>query len=304
MRLVTSLAKRVMRSPRCRSAACRKEIIAPRDATSACWKRLLVQPIRFCHRIARAGERKGLSEAARLLDTLDRPAGRLTHQRLGIAEGLLQGRQSGWIALVAQHNGCIPQQPAALGAHQGRAAKTLAKLLFGKAKQLDRIDRLQLRPRLEGGLFAGRGLSVPRTDFLAYVTAEQPIPGRFTQVSWNRATQLDGEITDTAPGIELTRSGKGLRRTGIQAGGAGTAVTGLVSRIRLQVDVKQESTDEEVATQPPVEQHGIFAEPTETRPPCKIALQERRGVHDAATLAAWCLFLDLGEELFQTSAQD
>jgi len=120
----------------------------------------------------------------------------------------------------------------------------------------------------------------------------------------NRTTQLDGEITDAAPGIELTRSGKGVRWTGIKAGGAGAAVIGLVSWIRLQIDVQQESADEKITAQPLVEQHGILAEPTKTRPPCEVTLEKGCRVNHPAAMTIRNFFLDHGQKLIEAPAEN
>src|SRR5712664_861959 len=120
----------------------------------------------------------------------------------------------------------------------------------------------------------------------------------------NRAPQLDGQVTDAVPGVKHAGSNEGMRGASIEAGRAGSAMTCLMSRIGLQIQVEQEGAEEEVAAEPLVQQHGVLAEPAESRPSGEIAFQEGGCIDDATARAAGNLVLDPGEELVQARTQD
>jgi hypothetical protein len=67
-------------------------------------------------------------------DAFNCPLSGLADERLRIGEGLAQSRQRGWIAPVAQDDGGIAEQAAALGAHESGPAKTLPELSLRKAE--------------------------------------------------------------------------------------------------------------------------------------------------------------------------
>src|SRR5205809_6529054 len=102
----------------------------------------------------------------------------------------------------------------------------------------------------------------------------------------NRAPQLDGQVTDAAPGVKQAGSNEGIRGASIEAGRAGSAMTPLMNRIGLQLQVEQEGAEKEVAAEPLVQQHGVLAEPAQARPPGEIAFQQGGRIDDATARAA------------------
>ena len=88
---------------------------------------------------------------------------------------------------------------------------------------------------------------IPRADVLANVAAKQPIADAAPQVERNRFPQLDRQIADAARGVENIRLGKGLRRTGVEAGAASSAVVGSKRLVVSERLIGEQGREKEVA---------------------------------------------------------
>src|SRR5205807_8516307 len=112
-----------------------------------------------------------------------------------------------------------------------------------------------------------------------------------------------GQVTDALAGVEPAGAGEGVRRAGVQAGGAGAAVARLVRRVGLQIQVEQQGAEEEIAAAVLVDEHGVFADPAETGPAGEVALQERGGIDDPAADDSRELGTRPGEQSVETIAE-
>src|SRR4029434_8437145 len=87
--------------------------------------------------------------------------------------------------------------------------------------------------------------SVPGTDFLAIVAAENPRSDRHTMLRRDRAPQFYGVIGDAASAVDDSRSDDGGGRAGVDAERAGTA---LIERglVRRQFQCRHHEPDEKI----------------------------------------------------------
>src|SRR5574341_819610 len=105
-----------------------------------------------------------------------------------------------------------------------------------------RRDRLQLRP--------GKRLQppIPRTDVLADVAAKNPISHAAAEISRDSVAELNGEIRDTTPGLELIGGRERVRRARVQTDTALPAIS-RASLVRLQRCCGDNGADEQVGAQ-------------------------------------------------------
>src|SRR5438128_318397 len=120
--------------------------------------------------------------------------------------------------------------------------------------------------RMKGTFTSSRRLPVPRTNFLADVATEEPVANGLAQFFRDRSAQLNREVTDATPRIQLSGSGKGIGWAGVKTGSAGTAVASFVRRINVQFEIEQEGPDKKVTADPFIDQHGVLAKPAEAGP--------------------------------------
>src|SRR5262249_2093718 len=146
-------------------------------------------------------------------------------------------RNGALISAIADDDRGVAQQAAALGARNRGAAEALAKRRVVEAEQLGRVDQLRLRVVV----------AIPGADFLTDIAAEEPVADAGAQLVGNRRAEFNREVADAAARVEHAGGGEGLRWASVEAGGTGAAVVGLVRRIRLQVEVRQQRAEEEVA---------------------------------------------------------
>src|SRR5262249_30909093 len=159
---------------------------------------------------------------------------------------------------------------------------------------------VQVVARLKRRLSAERRFAVPGAHVLTDVAAEDPVPHARTQVRRDRLSQLDGQVADAAPGVQLIRTRGCLRGASIDASRTGAAVVGFEGLVRRKFDTKQQRPEEEEAAEAFVEQHGVLAEPAEPCEPSEVALQQRSRVHDGAPGTVRCLRLYPGEQLAES----
>ena len=222
---------------------------------------------------------------------------------VGIERRLLKGRQCPFVARVPKHQRGIAHQPLTFRTPEGRAAKTPAELGIRQRDKFHRVKRFQVRPRLQVRFAAPRRLAVPRAHLLAHVAAEQPVADSGPQFVRDRAAQLDGQVADAAPRVELIGRDERVGRTGVQARGAGAAVVGREGRVGLEREIEQQGAEEEIAAQLLVDQHRVLAEPAQAGPAGEVALQQRGRVHDASALRARDLGLHPGQQFVQLGAK-
>ena len=159
-------------------------------------------------------------------------------------------------------------------------------------------------PGLKVRLLAAFGETVPGTDQLAVITAEDAVTHQRAQLQRNAAAVLDGEVGDAAAGIEDAGFGKGLGWTDVDAGRAAPAV-GFGFR---GID-RQRQVDEQFAQQKPgaglaIKQQGVFADPAQPGVACQRAFQYWSAVGKGAKayLHVFDLSIQPLSQLFQAFA--
>ena len=124
---------------------------------------------------------------------------------------------------IAQRHGDVAQPALVADAADRVAGQPLVEFGFRPRKQFAQAGVVQpvaWRKRRVAELRE----AVPRTAGLAVVTAVDAVADQRPEFLGNGAVQLDGQVGDAAPGIDLIRRGDGLRRADVEAGGAGAAM--------------------------------------------------------------------------------
>ena len=118
---------------------------------------------------------------------------------------------------------------------------------------------------------------VPGTHQLAIVAPENAVAHRRAQFHGDAAAQLDGEIGDAAPGVQLVGADDGAGGAGIDAPAAAAAVRGS-RRVDRQRQVGVQLAEEKIRTGALVEQHGVLADPAQPGVARQRLFQHRRGI--------------------------
>src|ERR1700722_3570130 len=84
----------------------------------------------------------------------------------------------------------------------------------------------QIQARLHASSYGDRSPSVPRTDILADVAAEDLAADGGAKILGDAAFFLDGEIGDAAGGVHLARCDECVGGAGVDAAGARAAAVG------------------------------------------------------------------------------
>jgi len=161
-------------------------------------------------------------------------------------------------------------------------AKAGAKSGVVEEKQRRQLGRVAVGRRRKVRLAARQRPMVPRTDLLAYVATEDPIAQRRPQVRRDGTGQLDGQIADAAAGVELPGIDQRAGGTSVEARPAGPAVARLDRRVVAQRFGRQQCGEKEPASQPPVQEQGVLADPSQAGQLGELPLQERRRVDHPA----------------------
>ena len=158
-------------------------------------------------------------------------------------------------------------------------------------------DGLEVRVR------RGFGELVPGAHELTVVTAVDAIADEWSELLGNGPLQLDRQIRDATPCIELPRRRDRARRTGGHAGVARTAV-----RARRWIDGQREIgvnlTQEKPRTGVARDEIGVFADPAESGIACDRLLEDRSGVDVHAITERTDAILDAIGEILQGVTQD
>jgi len=126
---------------------------------------------------------------------------------------------------------CIGDDDASVAGHafsvgpeEGRLAVLGAE---GWLVQAEEIYGLEGFFRDKGRLDGGGRLSVPWTDALTIVAAEQMAAEGSAQVQWDGASELDGEVADASASVEPAGLCEGVGGANREAASAGSATLGL-----------------------------------------------------------------------------
>ena len=137
---------------------------------------------------------------------------------------------------------------------------------------------IQIRSRLVLHQFARARKLVPGTYRQAIVAAIDPIADRRTEFHRYGAFQLNGQIGDAKPRIELKRAGDCPRRAGVQASGAGAAAI-LFRRVRLEFHGGDDLGEENPVAKPAADEIGVFADETEASALSEVAFEQWPRIH-------------------------
>jgi len=209
---------------------------------------------------------------------------------------LLKDRQRVWRLRVSQHDRRIATQTVQPRASERRAADQAAQFIVRHRRDRPRIDHAARRPWQVRRLVSCRGLAVPRANILADVASEQPLPHFAPQVVRDRAAQLDRQVTDAPPAVELVWPDECVGRAGVEAASTRAAVVGGVRLVVIQFEVGEQRAQKDPTAQPLVDEHGVLADPTDAGQSREVALEQRCRVDDGSrTTAGRCIVQEIAE---------
>src|ERR1039458_9475086 len=119
---------------------------------------------------------------------------------------------------------------------------------------------------------------VPWTNLEAIVAAKDAVANRRAQFNRDGPLQLNGQVRDAPPRIELERGGDGRRRARGDAACAGAAAV-LLRRIRLKVQRSDDFGQKEPVAQLATDEIGVLADEPQPGALRQIAFEQRPGVH-------------------------
>lgn len=121
------------------------------------------------------------------------------------------------------------------------------------------------------------GESIPWAGGQAVVAPINAIADERAELDWDGAFKLDGQIGDTATGIELERGGDGVGRAGSQATCAGTAAI-VFGFVRSEFERGDDFGKENPVAEASTDKIGVLADEAKAGALSKIAFQEWPGV--------------------------
>src|SRR5271157_4307478 len=224
------------------------------------------------------------------LQALQSPARVLGNNRIFVATQFFQHRQEALVSAVAHRDCNVAAKSVQSCALYRRAAKHFAELIDAEPRQPFELGVDQLRPRLEFRCSADRSFTVPRTNILADVAAEDLPSNSGAQFFRDRAALLDGEIRNALGGVELIRRRKRVRRTSIETARAGAAVVRR-RQIGRQFQRSEHDAEEKPRSQLPVQDAGVLTNPANSRVLGEDALNHRTSVNVTPGPRRWNILL-------------
>ena len=122
------------------------------------------------------------------------------------------------------------------------------------------------------------GEPVPRAGLEAIVAPEDAVADCRAQLKGNGAFQLDRQVRDATPRIELERRGDGRRRAGSDTAGAGPAVV-LLRRIGLDGERGDDFREKDPVAELTADKVGMLADEPQPGALRQLALKQRPSVH-------------------------
>ena len=174
--------------------------------------------------------------------------------------------------------------------------------LFRPGKQLNQCGASEAFSRVEIGKWAAGGKLVPGTHQLAVIAAINPVADQRAQVLRDGPRVFDGEVGNTASGIQAARTQNGLGRAGGDAGRASAAMLGYRFADR-QGNVHVDFAQEKHRTAFAVQHQRVFASPALPTALRQLGLQHGRGVGERAVTQRPHLPGDAFGELLQARPQ-
>src|SRR5262249_13152855 len=102
------------------------------------------------------------------------------------------------------------------------SSKTVFEGRFVKRQQFDQVQQRQFRTHVTAHQLTRPRKAVPWTNLQAIVTTVNAVSNRRAQLGRNGPFQLNGQIRDTTPGIQLERPGDRVSWAGRDTTTAGT----------------------------------------------------------------------------------
>src|SRR5882672_8092339 len=134
---------------------------------------------------------------------------------------------------LAHRRGITPHPPMTR-TRERRAIVAPLKLLLVHGDKLSDVGPGDIGARREPRIERrAREAHVPRADVLTDVAAEQPVTDPRRLRGGEFAAVFDREIGNASARVEIARSGKRLRRTGVEATPARPTAIGFEGQIRL-----------------------------------------------------------------------
>lgn len=220
----------------------------------------------------------------------------------GVGGKAAQQREVGGGAGVTQDDKGIAAQAPPAGAGEGGLAETGRERFWRKVEEEPGVERGRWQVGLETGIGGVGGAAVPGADLLADIAAEEPVAHSVAQLHRGEFARFDGEVRDAPAGVEHVRGREGVGGTGVEAAGAGAAVAGGVRGVVVQFDIDQHGRQKQPTAEAFVDQQGVFAKPSESRGLGEVALENRGGIDDAASLRMGNEVGYLTHELAQSAA--
>src|SRR5206468_168636 len=123
-----------------------------------------------------------------------------------------------------------------------------------------------------------RGEAIPRADLLAHVAAEDPVADERPQIARDRALELDREVGDAEPSVELVGRDDRAGRAGRDAAGARAAALTRERGVGIERPVHEDLAEQEPRAEPLRQHSGVLADPAEARALGPAALEDRSRV--------------------------
>lgn len=178
----------------------------------------------------------------------------------------------------------------------------LVERLLVPGEQVDEVCVVETVPWLKIGLVGGLRELVPGAVQLAVVAAVNPVADGFAELLRNGAVEFDGQVGDTAAGVEQVGRDDGMGRADVEAGPAAAAVAAR-RPVDRQRQVGIQLAEEKPGTVPSIDQVGVFSDPAESRLFGDRFFQHRGAVDEDAIAEGTCRGLDASGEGAQPAAQ-
>jgi len=222
------------------------------------------------------------------LDFLDCPVGVFADQGVGVVGGGIECGQVVGGTDIAEGDADIAQEARAFAAFDGRFAEEFAELLVIEGEEIAQGVFEDALARVKAGFFGGLGEAVPRADMQAFVAAIDPVADGFAEFQRDGTLVFDGEIGNTAAGIEAMRRGDGVGRAGIHAAGAGSTVVDPPA-VGFEFEGGEQFAEEKPCAESAVDLDCRFAIPADSGFMGEVAFEYRPGI-DVIALSATPFF--------------
>src|SRR5206468_8300805 len=196
------------------------------------------------------------------------------------------------------------QKSAAFGAPQRSLAESALEASFVQRKKFEQAGRVQVAARVRGHQTCFAGEAVPRAGLEAIVAAEDSRAEQWAQFDGDAAVEFDGEVGDTAAGVELERRRNRIGRASRDATGTGAA-TVFLRRVRLQFQRGEDFRQVKPVAELAADQVGVLADEAQSGPLRQVPFEHWPGVHvPERARARTAEVVDEGGQLLERCGED